>query len=145
MMMEKIKKAIIARKEEVLIITLEDIEKYLFEVKKAILDNRYRIELNYYRQDNIDLFTYYVIDTEIAKNILLELVPTDFSEVLQNEHREFKHELLYVFGKDVTLLERFSNSDRNVPLYIKFNKLDNHYVIVVSMHEQKYPIKYYFK
>ena len=30
-------------------------------------------------------------------------------------------------------------------LYIKFNKLDHCYVIVVSLHEQNYPIKYYFK
>ena len=54
-----------------------EIEKYLLEVKNAIQRNRYRIERNSHRQDNINLF------------------------------------------------------------------LD--YVIVVSLHEQKYPIRYYFK
>lgn len=62
-----------------------------------------------------------------------------------NEHRGFEHELLYIFGKDVKLVERFGNSDKLVSLYIKFNKLENCYVIVVSLHEQKYPLKYYFK
>lgn len=50
-----------------------------------------------------------------------------------------------LFGKDVKLVERFGNSDKLVSLYIKFNKLENCYVIVVSLHEQKYPLKYYFK
>ena len=61
------------------------------------------------------------------------------------QHRGFEHELLYIFGKDVKLVERFGNSDKLVSLYIKFNKLENCYVIVVSLHEQKYPLKYYFK
>ncbi len=126
-------------------ITLEDIEKYLFEIKDAISQDRYKIEFNPNRLANFDLFTNYVIDTEMAKKILLELVPTDFSKILRNEHKGYEDELLYVFGKNTILLERFSNSEKDVPLYIKFNKLENHYVIVISMHEQKYPIKYYFK
>ena len=69
----------------------------------------------------------------------------DFSEILQNEHKGFEHELLYVFGKNVELLERIGNVSKIVPLYIKFNKLDNCYIIVVSLHEQKYPLNYYFK
>ncbi len=81
----------------------------------------------------------------MAKDILLGLTATDFSEVRNNEHRGFEHELLYIFGKDVKLVERFGNSDKLVSLYIKFNKLENCYVIVVSLHEQKYPLKYYFK
>ena len=81
----------------------------------------------------------------MAKDILLGLTATDFSEVRHNEHRVFEHELLYIFGKDVKLVERFGNSDKLVSLYIKFNKLENCYVIVVSLHEQKYPLKYYFK
>ena len=30
-------------------------------------------------------------------------------------------------------------------LYIKFNKLENCFVIVISFHEQKYPLTYYFR
>ena len=87
----------------------------------------------------------FLIDESMAKDILLGLTATDFSEVRHNEHRGFEHELLYIFGKDVKLVERFGNSDKLVSLYIKFNKLENCYVIVVSLHEQKYPLKYYFK
>lgn len=126
-------------------ITQNDIDIYLAEVKDAIRKNRYRIEQNSRRQDNINLFIDYVIDENMAKDILLGLTAIDFSEILQNEHKGYEHERLYVFGKDVELLERTGNACRIVSLYIKFNKLENCYVIVVSLHEQKYPIKYYFK
>lgn len=126
-------------------ITQNDIDIYLAEVKDAIRKNRYRIEQNSRRQDNINLFIDYVIDENMAKDILLGLTATDFLEILQNEHKGYEHERLYVLGKDVELLERTGNACRIVSLYIKFNKLENCYVIVVSLHEQKYPIKYYFK
>lgn len=126
-------------------ITQNDIDIYLAEVKAAIRKNRYRIERNSRRQDNINLFLDYVIDENMAKDILLGLTATDFSEILQNEHKGYEHERLYIFGKDVELLERTGNACRIVSLYIKFNKLENCYVIVVSLHKQKYPIKYYFK
>jgi hypothetical protein len=122
-----------------------DIEKYLSEMKVAVRDGRYRIEQNSRRQDNLDLFLNYVIDETKAKEILLGLTAFDFSEILQNEHKGFEHEKLYVFGKDVQLLERMGDSEKTVSLYIKFNKMEDCFVIVISFHEQKYPLKYYFK
>lgn len=65
-------------------ITQNDIDIYLAEVKDAIRKNRYRIEQNFRRQDNINLFIDYVIDENMAKDILLGLTATDFSEILQN-------------------------------------------------------------
>ena len=101
-------------------ITITDIEKYLEEVKAAINAGCYRIEMNDNRKDNQDLFLDYII-------------------------RGYEHELLYVFGKNVNLLRRFLPGEEQVSLYIKFNKLESRYVIVISFHKQKYPIKYMFK
>lgn len=139
------KQSLIGEEFIILDVTKNDIDIYLSEVKESIRNNRYRIEQNPRRQDNANLFLDYIIDESMAKDILLGLTATDFSEVRHNEHRGFEHELLYIFGKDVKLVERFGNSDKLVSLYIKFNKLENCYVIVVSLHEQKYPLKYYFK
>lgn len=69
----------------------------------------------------------------------------DFSEILQNKHAGYEHERLYVFGKDVKLLERTGNKEKTVSLYIKFNKLEKCFVIIISFHEQKYPLNYYFR
>ena len=123
----------------------QDIEQYLTEVKEAVENDRYRIDRNSKRQDNINLFLDYIIDEAKAKEIILSLTAMDFSEILQNEHKGFEHEKLYVFGKEVTLLERAGTEERTVSLYIKFNKLKNCFVIVISFHEQKHPLSYYFK
>ena len=126
-------------------ITQEEIEEYLSDVKKAVSEDRYRLDLNSRRQDNIDLFINYVIDESKAKDIILSLEVMDFSEIVQNEHVGFEHEMLYIFGKDVQLLERTGTEEVTVSLYIKFNKLENNYVIVISFHEQHYPLNYYFR
>ena len=123
----------------------KDIEQYLSEVKKAVENDRYRLDWNAKRQDNINLFLDYVIDEAKAKEILLCLTVMDFSEILQNEHKGFEHENLYVFGKDVTLLERNGTEEKTVSLYIKFNMLANCFMIVISFHEQKHPLTYYFR
>lgn len=126
-------------------VTIADIEKYLEEAKDAINTGRYRMEMNDNRQDNQDLFFDYIISEEERKQILLSLVATDFSEIRHNTHKGYEHETLYVFGKDVKLLRRFSSGEELISLYIKFNKLESRYVIVISFHKQKYPINYKFK
>ena len=145
-MMGKTEKHIIYFAEDkVLNIDQKDIEHYLSEVKNAVEKDYYRLDRNARRQDNINLFLDYVIDEAKAKEIILSLTAMDFSEVLRNEHTGFEHERLYVFGKDVVLLERTGTEEKTVSLYIKFNKLENSFVIVISFHEQKYPLTYYFK
>ena len=123
----------------------KDIEQYLSEVKEAVEKDNYRLDRNAKRQDNTNLFLDYVIDEAKAKDIILSLISMDFSEILQNEHKGFEHEQLYVFGKDVVLLERTVTEEKTVSLYIKFNKLENCFVVVISFHEQKYPLTYYFR
>ena len=90
----------------------ESIERYLFEIKKAVEKDNYRIDRNSRRQDNINLFLDYVIDEAKAKEIILDLNAMDFSTILQNEHKDFEHEKLYVFGKDVILLERNGTEEK---------------------------------
>ena len=143
-MMGKIKKYIMHSAEDIVLnIDQKDIEQYLSEVKGAVEKDNYRLDRNAKRQDNINLFLDYVIDESKAKEIILSLTATDFSEILQNEHKGYEYEKLYVFGKDVNLLER--NGTEEKTLYIKFNKLENCFVIVISFHEQKYPLTYYFR
>ena len=126
-------------------VTIEDVEMYLEDVKEAINAGRYRIAMNENRQDNRDLFVDYVISEEQRKQILLSLEAADFSEIRHNIHKGYEHELLYVFGKDVKLLNRFGSEEEQVSLYMKFNKLESLYVIVISFHKQKYPLNYKFR
>ena len=126
-------------------ISFEHIQEYLKEVQNSVKKGRYRIDTNSKRQKNRILYTDYVIDEKLSKEILLSLGPHDFSEIVNNEHKGFEHEHLYIFGKKVRLLERFGNSEKQVSLYIKFNKLENAFVIVISFHEEEYPLDYPFR
>ena len=145
-MIEKWKKHIIRSSEDkVRGMDKKDIEQYLSGVKETVENGRYRIDRNARRQDNISLFLDYVIDEAKAREIILGLTVMDFSEILQNEHKGYEHERLYVFGRDVTLLERNGTEEKTVSLYIKFNRIKNNFVIIISFHEQRHPLTYYFR
>ena len=122
-----------------------EINDYLGEAKKLILDGKFRIALNSNRLTNLSLFDEYLINEESVKSILLNLTVYDFCEKVQNKHVNFNHEWLYVFGKEIDLIKRFEQKSEMVPLYIKFNKIEDKFLIVVSFHKQKYPLVYYFQ
>ena len=124
---------------------MSDVENYLEAVKCAVKAHRYRQDLTAKRPDNRKLFQTYSLTEEDAENIILDLNVMDFSDAVPNEHVGFEHETLYIFGKEVLLIERYGTAEKLVPLYIKFNKLDNEFVIVISFHEQRHPLTYYFK
>ena len=144
-MIEKTWKAIIADgRGESTDITREQVECYLEEVRAAVKSRRYRLDRNSKRIDNNALFDNFVISESDVEKIICSLTSDDFSDILPNEHPVFEYERLYVFGKRVKLLERFGSGEEVVDLYIKFNKLENQFLIVISFHKQKYPLEYYF-
>ncbi len=128
-----------------LLIDESEINDYLGEAKKLILDGKFRIALNSNRLTNLSLFDEYLINEKSVKSILLNLTVYDFCEKVQNKHANFNHEWLYVFGKEIDLIKRFEEKSEMVLLYIKFNKIEDKFLIVVSFHKQKYPLVYYFQ
>lgn len=119
-----------------LLIVESEINDYLGEAKKLILDGKFRIALNSNRLTNLSLFDEYLINEESVKSILLNLTVYDFCEKVQNKHANFNHEWLYVFGKEIDLIKRFEEKSEMVPLYIKFNKIEDKFLIVVSFHKK---------
>lgn len=126
-------------------ISYEEVKRYVTELKMAVQSGLYKIARNRKRQANLDLFRDYVINEEKARDILLSLSVDDFCTVLQNEHEGFEHERLFVFGKNVKLLQRFGMEEEVVSLYIKLNKLADNFIIVISFHKQEYPLTYAFR
>ena len=123
-------------------VTKSDIEQYLSNVFAAVNAGRYQISP---RQKNQDIYMDYVFIEEDAKEVILSLTAYDFSDAVQNDHPQHPEEILYIFGKDINLMPRYGDSEEKVSLYIKFNKLTNQYVIVISFHKQEYPLTYKFK
>ena len=123
-------------------VTKSDVEQYLSDVFAAVNVGRYQISS---RQKNQDIYMDYVFTEEDAKKVILSLTVYDFSHAVQNDHPQHPEEILYIFGKDINLMPRYGDSEKKVSLYIKFNKLTNQYVIVISFHKQEYPLTYKFK
>ena len=123
-------------------VTREDISNYLIDVKCAVKQGRYQLSS---RKKNRELSIDYVFSEEDRKNIILSLEVDDFSKTVQNEHPNYSYEVLYIFGKEVKLLPRFGGEEEFVKLYIKFNKINKMYVIIISFHKQEYPLTYMFK
>ena len=123
-------------------VTKSDVEQYLSDVFAAVNVGRYQISS---RQKNQDIYMDYVFTEEDAKKVILSLTVYDFSHAVQNDHPQHPEEILYIFGKDINLMPRYGDSEEKVSLYIKFNKLTNQYVVVISFHKQEYPLTYKFK
>lgn len=125
-------------------LSIADIEEYLSIVRQAVREDRYEIERNENREENLKLSWQYMLPEEEIKKIIYSLTPSDFSEAVKNRKKRFANEILYVFGKNVNLIERDSGQEKEIELYIKFNKEIDNYVIVISFHEAKHPVKKYF-
>ena len=125
-------------------LSIADIEEYLSIVRQAVREDRYEIERNENREENLKLSWQYILPEEEIKKIIYSLTPLDFSEAVKNRKKRFANEILYVFGKNVNLIERDSGQEKEIELYIKFNKEIDNYVIVISFHEAKHPVKKYF-
>ena len=125
-------------------LSIADIEEYLSIVRQAVREDRYEIERNENREENLKLSWQYMLPEEEIKKIIYSLTPLDFSEAVKNRKKRFANEILYVFGKNVNLIERDSGQEKEIELYIKFNKEIENYVIVISFHEAKHPVKKYF-
>ena len=134
-MIATLKNAIMKR-GDYLDVTRDEVVDYLNEVKKSVEEGRYQISS---RTKNQCLYIDYVFSEQRCKEILLDL------EAAQNDHPQHPEEILYIFGKDVLLLPKQGGDEETVSLYIKFNKLANFYVIVISFHKQDYPLVYKFK
>lgn len=67
---------------------IKDIEQYLANVKEAVENDRYRLDRNAKRPDNIKLFLDYVVDESKAKQIILSLTAMDFSMICKMNIRD---------------------------------------------------------
>lgn len=123
-------------------IGIEEVKLYLEDVKKLVKGKHYLVSK---RSKNSDFVQKYRISYLMIEDIILDLTYKDFSYADYNEHPDFKDEILYVFGKQVKVATRLMNTEDYINLYIKLNKTDDNLLIIVSIHEQEYPLVLKFK
>lgn len=121
----------------------KEIEEFLQEAKRLIEENHFNISN---RDKNASFLEKYIIDESGRKEILLGLTADDFSKVEfnNNDTPNNEYQLIYFFGKTVCLIERFTGFEHDVGIYIKMRKKDlPSLVIVISFHEQEFPVEKY--
>ncbi|MCG8515594.1 MAG: hypothetical protein MI740_15750, partial [Halanaerobiales bacterium] len=127
--------------------TSKDIDEYLNKIRKCVRENKYSISLNENRNENMEFIEDYRIDTQKEKEILLSLTHKNFCYAVDNNNPKFPNEKLYVFCKRFQL-ENWGLIE-SVNIYIKTNKLEtkngDDFVVVISMHKLKKPMKFLFK
>lgn len=124
----------------------QDIENFLFKVKECIDCSRISFGEEE-RAKNQSLLNDYIINNKKRINIIKSLTKSDLCQIIQERMKDpLKFGNLYVFGKELKLLAKATGKNKRVKLYIKLQlgKLtqDGEYVIIISFHEQEYPLTY---
>lgn len=123
---------------------LENPKEILNKIKSSILKDNYQIENNKNRKDNYNFKRKYELGDKELKTILLGITEEDYYETVNNYKKGYEHERLHIFAPTINI-EDSEEEINKVQLYIKFNivkiKEKTDYVIVISLHEAKKPIK----
>lgn len=123
--------------------SIDDIQAYLEEIKKLILNNKYSVSL---RSENDAFMSKYRINTAKIKEIMLNLQYRDFCYAAANRKPEFAYEQLYIFCKEYELDDW--GDFETIKIYVKTNltqlRNGNDFVIIISFHELEKPIRYLF-
>lgn len=128
------------KKGGLVIITQEKagISDLLCTLKRLLEDKRTRLVVCNNRAKNFVFSYLYGINKSYIKEILSKLEVNDFVEATENTNPNFPKELLYVFTKQVVLVNARGEEDV-IQLYIKFSLDDKKkYIITVSFHEAEY-------
>lgn len=127
--------------------TKEQIESILQVIQDCVRCNRFTIELNENRQENIDFINNYNITPARQKDILLKIKVEDFCHSVKNIKIGYEHEILYVFCPQIILFN-LESKEELVDVYIKFNILDyasGKRIITISFHKRNLPLDYLFR
>lgn len=127
--------------------TEEECDVILQKIKDCIYNNKFTVEQNKNRYENIQFIQDYNLNHSKQKAILLSIQTTDFCHSLKNTNIGYEYETLYVFCPQRTLFDAFGEEEF-VDIYTKFNIIEygnDKRVVTISFHKRNKPIDYFFK
>jgi hypothetical protein len=126
--------------------TEEECDVILQKIKSCVNNNKFTIEQNKNRNENIQFIRDYNLNNSKQKAIILSIETTDFCHSLKNTNIGYEYETLYVFCPQRTLSDAFGEEEV-VDIYMKFNIIhygDNKRIVTISFHKRNKPIDYIF-
>ena len=121
----------------------EEIECLLDKIKKVLRKKNCFILSD--RDKNNFFCSEYSLSCKIIKEVLKNLTIFDFAKIVENCHKDYDNERLYIFAPKLDLVN--SNGDKEkVCVYLKINYIDScDFIVIVSLHRCDYKLKYAFK
>lgn len=117
------------------------------KIKDCVNNDKFSIEQNVNRQENIQFIRDYNLYSSKQKKILLSIEVEDFCHSLQNTKIGYEYEVLYVFCPQRTLSDAFGKEEL-IDIYTKFNIIEyanNKRVVTISFHKRNKPMDYAFR
>lgn len=121
-----------------------EIEVILNKIKYCAANDQYIISLNEHRQENVAFINEYHLCAERQKSLLSLINVNDFCYSIQNTKNGFENEILYVFVPQIKLYNTKKEFE-TMNIYMKFNILHMHKVIIVSFHKLNRSVQYLFR
>lgn len=84
-------------------LSIADIEEYLSIVRQAVREDRYEIERNENREENLKLSWQYILPEEEIKKIIYSLTPLDFSETVKNKKKSVLQMKYFMFSGKMSI------------------------------------------
>ena len=111
---------------------------FLNLLKKILKMPNCHINICDHRDKNYIFYYLYNIDTKCIKQVLTTIEISDFVSIVQNKNPDYPPGDLYVFHKNVQLVNQAGDVD-DIELYIKLCIIENdNRVIVISFHNAQF-------
>ena len=126
--------------------TEKECDVILQKIKICVNNNKFTVEQNKNRRENIQFIRDYNLNNSKQKSIILSIETTDFCHTLKNTNIGYEYETLYVFCPQRTLFDVFGEEEF-VDIYMKFNIIEYGYdkrIVTISFHKRNKPIDYIF-
>lgn len=118
----------------------EEIEELLGKMQLILNKNNSFVVSD--REKNNYFCCEYSLSSKIIKKILKNLTIFDFVKVMDNCHKGYVDEKLYLFAPKLELVNSYGEKEV-VQIYLKINYVCN-MIIIVSLHKCNYTLRYAF-
>lgn len=123
--------------------TKKQVDEILNCIKDCIKSEKWTLSLGTHRIENKNFISEYNLRKERQIEILLNLGIIDFCYSVQNRKQNYEHETLYIFAPKIKVYN-VNGEEELLDVYIKFNIIEEPFVIVISFHKCNKPIKRLF-
>lgn len=127
-----------------MIVLRGEVESLILKMNKTLISKKCRFIVSN-RDKNNSFCLEYSLSSRIIKEMIKRLTIYDFNKIISNSNLGYLDEKLYLFSPSVELINKYGKRERK-NIYLKINYIEQfNTIIIISLHESIYKLKYAFK